>query len=40
MTVMTRGSKMLSKQTEEMWKEPDTKLVLDSDRGKVVGLAE
>lgn len=40
MTVMTRGSKTLSKQTEEMWKEPDTKLVLDSDRGKVVGLAE
>jgi acetolactate synthase-1/3 small subunit len=40
MTVMTRGSKTLSKQTEEMWKEPDTKLVLGSDRGKVVGLAE
>lgn len=39
MTVMTRGSKTLSKQTEEMWKESDTKLVL-SDRGKVVGLAE
>ncbi|MDE2180447.1 MAG: acetolactate synthase small subunit [candidate division NC10 bacterium] len=32
MTVMTRGSKTLSRQTEEMWKEPDTK--------KVVGLAE
>ncbi|MDE2485743.1 MAG: acetolactate synthase small subunit, partial [candidate division NC10 bacterium] len=30
MTVMTRGSKTLSRQTEEMWKEPDTK--------KVVGL--
>lgn len=32
MTVMTRGSKTLSRQTEEMWKEPDTK--------KVVGLIE
>jgi acetolactate synthase-1/3 small subunit len=32
MTVMTRGSKMLSKQTEETVKGPDTK--------KVVGLAE
>ncbi|CBE68422.1 MAG: acetolactate synthase small subunit [Candidatus Methylomirabilis oxygeniifera] len=40
MTVMTRGSKTLSKQTEEMWKEPDTKLVRDSGRGKVVGLVE
>ncbi len=40
MTVMTRGSKTLGKQTEEMWKEPDTKLVRDSDRGKVVGLVE
>ncbi len=40
MTVMTRGSKILSKQTEETVKGPDTKLVLGSDRGKVVGLAE
>jgi acetolactate synthase-1/3 small subunit len=32
MTVMTRGSKTLSKQTEETWKEPDAK--------KVVGLVE
>jgi len=32
MTVMTRGSKILSKQTEETVKGPDTK--------KVVGLAE
>lgn len=40
MTVMTRGSKTLGKQTEEMWKEPDTKIVRDSDRGKVVGLVE
>lgn len=32
MTVMTRGSKTLSKTTEEIWKAPDTK--------KVVALAE
>jgi acetolactate synthase I/III small subunit len=32
MTVMTRGNKTLSKQTEEIWKGPDTK--------KVVGLVE
>ncbi|MDE2058651.1 MAG: acetolactate synthase small subunit [candidate division NC10 bacterium] len=32
MTVMTRGNKTPGKQTEEMWKEPDTK--------KVVGLVE
>lgn len=40
MTVMMRGSKTAGKQAEEIWKGTDTKPVYDSDRGKVVGLAD
>lgn len=40
MTVMMRGSKTAGKQAEEIWKGTDTKPVHDSDRGKVVGLAD